>query len=124
MTPLRRRVLVALVTLFSAFFSALAIGLASGLCPIPANGGVAFAEGMVMLFVFAIVILLAGLLLIAERLRNSAERRNRRISVWFVALLICCPILSLSLSVAHQYQTCPGYGHALTPEQREILEHG
>ena len=116
----------ALLMLFAcSVLSAVAIPFGNSFCPIPNSAGEDFS-GLGLMVIAGTVTLLAASVIVTLVLRN-AWRSNlptlHTLSKVGIATLVF-PLLWLSLSVAYNYKTCPGFGRSLTPEQMEVIRHG
>jgi hypothetical protein len=114
-----------IIVLANSALSALAIPLGNSFCLIPNSAGEDFAGYFLMVNVakFSLIagcIIAALILLNAWRKDLAILRTLANVTVGILAL----PLLSLSYSVAYHYDTCPGYGRSLTPEQMENIRHG
>jgi hypothetical protein len=115
---------LALVFISSAL-SALAIPTGDSFCPVSNSTGVDFAGFVFTIFAFIAAFIIGSIFAVwLLRRPSSRQQSSYRAFVRLAALLLVPPLFSLALSIAYGYQTCPGYGHSLTPEQKDHLKYG
>jgi len=114
-----------LLLIASAVVSAAAIPIGGSFCTAQNSAGEDFAASFFMFTVAAATLTIGGvgtalLLLRAWRKSQTTLQVLSNVSAGAIAI----PLFWLCVSVAYNYQTCPGFGRTLTPEQQENLRHG